>query len=222
MTSPSSSIFDPTADAGPVGRILDAAKRHIFASGLSAFTMDGLAGELGMSKKTIYAHFPGKEAIAMAIIDGLGRFVQGRLEAIVSDRSLNCTEKLVAAINVIGTVLSKVSPAMLADFRRNTPRAYAKLDDMRRRNIPRFFGQLVRDGIAEGAIRPDVDPEFAAEFWFQVIRGLIDPDVLERLQVTPRQALERAVGLYFQGLLTPGGLDQYRLHVETSKRASAI
>ena len=217
-----SSIFDPAPDADPESRILYTAKQRLLVSGLSAFTMDDLADDLGMSKKTIYAHFPSKESIALAIIDRIGRFVSEGRERILSDTTLNCPQKLHAAISMVGMVLSKVSPAMLADLKRNAPLVYQKLDDMRRKNIPALFGRVVRDGIAEGAIRSDVDPSFAAEFWFQAIRGLIDPDVLERIGMTPKQALDSAVSLYFQGLLTPRGLEQYRQHIEATRRETVV
>src|SRR5438046_4627329 len=41
-------------------RIVDAARAHFFSPGFRRVTMDDLAEELGISKKTLYAHFPGK------------------------------------------------------------------------------------------------------------------------------------------------------------------
>src|SRR5437867_6485759 len=41
-------------------RIVDAARVHFFSHGFRSVTMDDLAQELGISKKTLYAHFPGK------------------------------------------------------------------------------------------------------------------------------------------------------------------
>ncbi len=41
-------------------RIIDAARIHFFSHGFRSVTMDDLAEELGVSKKTLYAHFPGK------------------------------------------------------------------------------------------------------------------------------------------------------------------
>jgi len=41
-------------------RIVDAGRAHFFSHGFRSVTMDDLAGELGISKKTLYAHFPGK------------------------------------------------------------------------------------------------------------------------------------------------------------------
>ncbi len=41
-------------------RIVDATRVHFFSHGFRRVTMDDLAAELGISKKTLYAHFPGK------------------------------------------------------------------------------------------------------------------------------------------------------------------
>jgi hypothetical protein len=52
---------------------------------------------------------------------------------------------------------------------------------------------------------PEIDPDFAVEFWLQAIRGLTHPTVLDRTQLTPRQTLEKAIKLFFGGLLTAAG-----------------
>ena len=43
-------------------RIVAAARRYFLAHGFRGVTMDDLAAELGMSKKTLYAHFSSKAA----------------------------------------------------------------------------------------------------------------------------------------------------------------
>src|SRR5437868_15506001 len=49
-------------------RIVDAARAHFFSHGFRRVTMDDLAEELGISKKTIYAHFPGKFELLEAVL----------------------------------------------------------------------------------------------------------------------------------------------------------
>ena len=41
-------------------QIVEAARAHFFSHGFRSVTMDDLAEELGISKKTLYAYFPGK------------------------------------------------------------------------------------------------------------------------------------------------------------------
>src|SRR3954466_9331928 len=57
-----------TAERSPRERIVAGARRHFFAHGFRGVTMDDLAAELGMSKKTLYAHFRSKPALVEAVV----------------------------------------------------------------------------------------------------------------------------------------------------------
>jgi AcrR family transcriptional regulator len=202
-------------------RILAVARGHLFTYGYSAAVMDELARELGMSKKTLYRHFPSKDAIVGAIIDEIGQSIRGQMDAILANPKLNFAQKLSGVIDVVGSNLAQTSPGMLHDLQRCAPQLYQKIDDVRRRNVPHVFGRLIRAGLAEGKVRPEFDPDFAVEFWLQAIRGLVQPDVLERTGLTPRQTLEKALHLFFSGLLTSTGHKDYEKHL-ASRAKSAV
>ncbi|MEX2045245.1 MAG: helix-turn-helix domain-containing protein, partial [Opitutus sp.] len=97
-------LFDP---ADPAGRILHAAHQQLFTLGYQALTMDELAHELGMSKKTLYVHFAGKDAIIERIIDGIGRTLRTRLEAVLDDPDLSFTQKVDGIAGTAGATLAK-------------------------------------------------------------------------------------------------------------------
>jgi AcrR family transcriptional regulator len=196
-------------DDPPTRRILQAAHKHLFDHGYNALTMDVLAHELGMSKKTLYVHFPSKDAIVERIIDRVGQRLRERMDALLSDPKLTFAQKLSGVIEVAGATLARTSPIMLRDLQRFAPHIHEKLDALRQKNIPLIFGRLIRAGIAEGKVRPELDPAFATEFWLHAIRGLVHPDTLDRTQLTPRQTLEKALNLFFNGLLTPAGRKDY-------------
>jgi AcrR family transcriptional regulator len=201
-----------TVSRSPAHRILDAAHARLFAYGYSALTMDELAYDLGMSKKTLYVHFPGKDAIIQAIIDDIGRKIRNHMDIVLGDSKLDFTQKMCALIEVVGSNLSKASPGMFHDLQRFAPQLYQKIDDLRSQIVPLVFGRLIRTGIAEGKVRPEIDPDFAVEFWLQAVRGLMHPSVLERTQLTPRQTLEQGIRLFFGGLLSPAGRRDYDKH----------
>src|SRR6188472_3074551 len=56
------------ADSAATSRIVSEARRHFMAHGFRGVTMDDLAAELGMSKKTLYAHFRSKPELVQAVI----------------------------------------------------------------------------------------------------------------------------------------------------------
>src|SRR2546423_14493930 len=61
------------------------ARRHFFAHGFRGVTMDDLAVELGMSKKTLYAHFPSKTALLETVVREKMQSVQSDFEQIVKE-----------------------------------------------------------------------------------------------------------------------------------------
>ena len=196
-------------------RILQTAHHHLFSHGYNALTMDDLAHELGMSKKTLYVHFPGKDALIERIIDQVAASLHDRVEVVLSDPKLTFPERLSGVVEIVGATLAKASPTMLRDLQRFAPHIYRKLEQFRQKNIPLIFGRLIRDGIAAGRVRRDVDPAFASEFWLQAMLGLVQPATLDRTQLTPRQTFERALNLFFSGLLTPAGRKDYEKSLDS-------
>ena len=203
-------------------RILDAARARLFASGYRAFLMDDLARDLGMSKKTLYVHFPGKDALIGAIIDEIGEAIRSRMDVVLTNPRLNFAQKLSGVIDVVGSQLAKASPGMLHDLQRYAPQLFQRIDNVRQRNVPIVFGRLIRAGLDEGKVRPEIEPEFAVEFWLQAIRGLVHPDVLERTGLTPRQTLEKALPLFFSGLLSSTGHKDYEKILASRPKTAAV
>jgi len=210
--------LSPDAPTALPGRILDAARKVLFGTGPSALTMELLSKELGISKKTLYVHFPGKDAILCAIVDGFAAKIHERLETIVSNPNLRSPEKLCLLIETIGEATARLTPAILRDLERNAPVVFERIDAVRRRNIPYFFGRLIREGMSEGYIRSDVDPDFVCEFWLHAIRGLMSPEVMEKFKLSPGQTVERGVALFMSGLLTQSGRELYGAHVTKCRR----
>jgi len=190
-------------------RILRQARADFFQQGYSRFTMDGLAAELGMSKKTLYVHFAGKDEIIGAVIDHLAAEIRANADALLASRELNLAEKLRAFIEGMMTRLAALSPATLRDLQRFAPRLHQKLEEVRARTLPYVFGRFIEEGQLSGLVRTQILPGFATEFLLQAMQGLMQPANLERLRLTPREVIATVLDLYFGGLFTSAGRKQY-------------
>jgi len=195
----------PRDSAGAAERILRVAREQLFARGYNALTMDALAHELGVSKKTLYAHFASKDDIVAAVIDAAGDAIRSRVAAVLADRGLTFTGKLREVVAIVGAHWSRVTPSLLREFERFAPALHRRLEELKQRNIPLVIGNLLRTGAAAGVVRKDIDPDFAVEFWLQSLNGLLAPATLERLDLTPRGAFDKGVRLFFWAVLTDAG-----------------
>jgi AcrR family transcriptional regulator len=209
--SPPSPSAIPGAELQPApsARILLEARALFFARGYSSFTMDDLAAALGMSKKTLYVHYAGKDAMIRAIIDGFAAEVRADTETLLGNQSLRFAEKLRGFALGMVERLSKLSPAILADLEEYAPALHRYILAARAKNIPHVFGRFIEEGQLCGAIRDDISPVFASEFFLHAMQGLMQADALKRLRLQPEICFDRAIRLFFGGLLTPAGLKEH-------------
>jgi AcrR family transcriptional regulator len=191
-------------DHGPAGRILATAREILLRERYSGLTMDGLAYALGMSKKTLYVHFPSKDAIVAAILLATGATIRRQVgEAL--DGEGGFIDKLERALGIVAAHFGALRPDVLQDLQRFAPHLHAEIDRLKERNIPLVFGRVLALGVEQGMVRADIDVTFLVEYWLQVIKGVHEPAVLARTGLTPRAAFEKALDLFFCGLLTPAG-----------------
>ena len=106
-------------------------------------------------------------------------------------------------------VRSRPSAATRRELERFAPSLYRRLEDLKQRNIPLVIGGLLRLGIAEGMVRPDIDVDFAVQFWLQSLNGLLAPAMLDQLRLTPRAAFEQGLRLFFWALLSEAGRAEF-------------
>jgi AcrR family transcriptional regulator len=199
----------PALEDPAVARILRQAREHFFVHGYCACTMDDLATELGMSKKTLYVHFAGKEDIMRAVLAQLGREIRADADALLANRQLGFSEKLRGFAEGMVQRLALLNPRTVRDLQRFAPELYQLTVEMRQKNIPYVFGRFIEEGKLSGKVRDDVDATFAVEFFLQAMQGLIQPATLDRLGFAPRDVVPRAIDLFFGGLLTPAGRKEH-------------
>jgi len=199
----------PSVDSSPRARILATARLALFTRGYSPLTMDELAAELGMSKKTLYQHFPTKEQLIGAALDQFAAEVRADADQLLADRRLTFAEKLHGFTGGMLQRLGQLQPHVLRDLQRFAPALHAQAIELRRRNLPYIFGRLLEQGQLAGKVRDDLDTDFAAQFLMHAMQGLMLPENLEHLRLAPHEAFARAMNVFFGGLLTPAGRKDY-------------
>jgi len=198
-----------SSDSAAIARIVRQAREHLFSHGYCQCTMDELAAELGMSKKTLYAHFSSKDDIVRAVLEQLGAEIRADADALFVDRSLTFAEKLRGFAEGMFERLAKLNPRTPRELQRFAPHLHQLLVEIRQRNIPYVFGRFIEEGRLAGKVREDVDAAFAVEFFLAAMQNLLQSGAAERLKLAPRDLVPRAIDLLFAGLLTPAGRKEH-------------
>src|SRR5438094_614257 len=98
-------------------RIVDAARIHFFNHGFRSVTMDDLAEELGISKKTLYAYFPGKIELLEAVLADKFAGVEAKLSEITRAHPHDFSAALHELLTNTQRELDEIKPPFVRDMR---------------------------------------------------------------------------------------------------------
>lgn len=186
-------------------RIISLARRQFFAFGLRGVTMDDLAQELGMSKKTLYAHFSSKSDLVGAALLDKAHNVEMDLERIISNRSADFLTTLYQLLSCVQGHLEEIRPPFLRDLQRESSEMFKVAETRREYLIHRYFGKLFYEGRSLGMIREDIKPELMVEIFLGAIQAIVNPKKLGELGLTPREAFTTIITVVLEGAITDTG-----------------
>jgi AcrR family transcriptional regulator len=186
-------------------RIVAGARRNFLHLGFRGVTMDDLAQELGMSKKTLYAHFPSKLALVKAVILDKFHDIQHDLERITSQWS---SDVLGGAREILACMqhhIEEINPAFLRDIRRGSPQLLELVMRRRQEMIHHYIGRLLRKGRDAGLIRGDIPVELVIEMLIGAREVIMNPEKLTELGLTPKTCFSAIVTIILEGVVTDAG-----------------
>lgn len=186
-------------------RIVCAALEEFCRFGFSRVTMDELAVKLGMSKKTLYQHFSGKEDVLRAVLDMRRSEMDCKIHPIVHDNSINFIEKMVLVSTLISNEFERVSPVLLEDMRRHAPDHYKAMEEWRKKKVEEEFGYFIREGREKGMFRNDIPDEVLIMMYSVLVENLVRPEILSKSPLSPAQMYQALVKVFFEGIMTTVG-----------------
>lgn len=157
--------------------ILDAVQDLVREAGWEGLTMDTLAARAGVTKPTLYAHFPNKDALAVAAVVRIIRRGQANIDAL--DPALTPLERLETVLRWAFTNKYLHRQLPLGGAPTAVIRAHPDYQDAHRALVARLV-QIVDDGKAAGEVRAEVDTRTAV----QAFIGLMRHDGFEELVQT--------------------------------------
>jgi len=192
------------ADAG-AQRIVEAARAHFFSHGFRSVTMDDLAAELGISKKTLYAHFPGKTALLEAVLADKFAGVSATLEKITREHPHDFSVALHELLARTQHELDEIKPPFVRDMRQKAPHIFKMVERRRAELIQRHFGKLFVEGQRTGMVRKDIPAKLMIEILLATVQAIVNPAKVEELGLTPKSAFSAVVKVVLEGVIARKG-----------------
>ena len=201
---PQPRLQEASAQKSASERIIAAARRHFLSHGFRRVTMDDLAEELGMSKKTLYICFPSKSALLKGVL--LNKFDD--IEADLRQVTANFADVPTALHELLACVqrhTEEIQPPFVRDIQREAPEMFQLVERRRRDVIQRHFGKLFEQGRRAGIIRKDIPTRLIIEILLGATQAMLNPPKMAELNLTPKTGFSAIVTVILEGALTKAG-----------------
>lgn len=183
-------------------RIVAAARRRFLAQGFRGVTMSELAHELGMSKKTVYTHFSGKQVLVEAILIDKFQEAEADLKQLVTARQPEFLTMMRQLLACLRRHTAEIGPPFLRDLERELPELFQIVETRRREIVQRHFGRLLKQGRRQGLIRTDISVSLILEILLGATDAVINPPKLNQLGITPNTGFSAIVSVVLEGAMT--------------------
>jgi len=186
-------------------RIVDAARVHFFSHGFRSVTMDDLAEELGVSKKTLYAHFPGKIDLLEAVLADKFAGVEATLKEVTRAHPDDFPAALQDLLAGTHRELDEIKPPFVRDMRQKAPEVFKVVERRRAELIHRYFGKFFAEGQRAGMVRRDVPVKLIIEILLAMVQSIMNPPKMEELGMMPKEGFTGILKIVLEGALTAKG-----------------
>jgi len=178
--------------------------------GFRSVSMDDIAGNLGMSKKTIYQSFADKEELVTAIVDDT---LLENQECCIDDKNKadNAVHEIFLAIDMFVEMFSQMNPSLLYDMQKYHPHAFARFQKHKNEFLYNVMKENIIRGIKEELYRHDLNLEFSARFRVETMMLPFNPEFQHKVKLDIIRMHEEMMMQYLFSLASPKG---YKLIVK--------
>jgi AcrR family transcriptional regulator len=144
-------------------RILDTAFGLFRQYGTRSITMDDIANRMGISKKTLYAHFADKDDM---VVHAISRYLEIIRDACihVKQKAGNAVEEMFGIMQMLDEKMRNMNPVVMLDLQKFHAKAYLAFQDYRNNSLCGSIRENLERGIAEGLYRQDLDIGILTQF----------------------------------------------------------
>lgn len=185
-------------------KIIKQATELFLSVGFKSITMDELAHEMGISKKTIYSHFSTKNELVDECVLDIFKTISSGIDCICSTGK-NPIEELYEVKKFILEHLRDEKSSPLQQLHRYYPETYLKVKKQQFNFMKSCVLENITKGMSLGVYRDNLDIEFISRIYFTGMIGIKDQSVFPAEDFPVHELHEKYLEYHLRGIVTPRG-----------------
>jgi AcrR family transcriptional regulator len=186
-------------------RIIEEAAGMFRTYGIRSVTMDMLANQMSISKRTIYEIFHDKDELLKGVLIWMGDR-QSELMNKILDESDNVIEAIFKIIDRMMDHFQNMSPAFQMDIKRFHHELFMNLDKKDEMPYYKNNTEIIKRGMKEGVFREDINIEIINKWMFEVVKLVNDRELFPPEDFLSKDVVQNVFINFLRGISTQKGL----------------
>ncbi len=199
-------------------RIKKAAHDLVMQYSIRSVSMDDIAANLGMSKKTIYQYFKDKDELVEAVVDEVIDTNQCSCDD-DRDKAENAVHEIFLVMEMMVQMFKTMNPSILFDMQKYHPAAFRKFQKHRNEYLYNVCTQNLLRGIKEELYRPEIEVDILARYRVETMFIPFNPEFQRNLKHSLLEIEEEIIIHFLFGLVTLKGYKLVLKYMEQREKA---
>lgn len=191
-------------------RIVEIATEQFFRFGVRAVTMEDIARQGGISKKTIYQEFADKKDLVKVAFEVLLEEDRAKMNFILESED-GVIEHLVKTSKMVRERLLNLNPMIILEVQKYFPEAWKMFEAFKEQVIMGDLINVIEKGKKLGYFRPEIDSHILAKVRVNQITSAFDPANFSRSDFNLAEEQTVMLDLFLHGIFTEKGRKAYTM-----------
>ncbi len=197
-------------------KILKGSEKLFMKYGVRSISMDDIARDLAVSKKTLYQHFADKDELVLMVSKAHLNKEKQKYEEIASD-STNAIEELHKISFCLRKDMEEMNPTLLFDIEKFHPKAWQAYQNFKDKFVRQYIVKNLRSGIEEGYFRSELNAEIITTLRLTTIEAAFDDRHFPKGDFNFVEVQTQLFDHFVHGICTDKGRKLYYKYRETNK-----
>lgn len=185
-------------------RIICKAQDLFFRYGFKSVSMDDIAANAGVSKKTIYRFFSDKDALINEIF-GI-EIKQNEIRCVLQQNQSNdAIHENFLSLEDLNELLNKMNPLLMHELEKYYPATHQKFLSHKNKFFLEIIKSNLQRGIKEGLYRPDINIDILSMFRISSVFLVFNNDIFPHEKYSLIQIIREITYNFLNGISTPQG-----------------
>jgi AcrR family transcriptional regulator len=202
-------------------RIQQKARELFMRYGFRSVTMDEIAAQTGISKKTLYQFFEDKDALVEAVMQAELAYMQAECKRQMQE-SENAVEEMFKDMDSMEPVMDAMNPQIIFDLEKFYPGTFEKFKKYKNAFLLDLIKKNLQRGIDEELYRDDIDIDIIGRFRLESAFMIFNPDLFPYGKYSLQKVSTEVYHHYLHGLATSKGKKLIEKYIQQRKKTKSL